>query len=145
MTMIDNAEMGDDNTILGPVPHKMGSRNTIVADADANGNVIHNRGGTAIGYGARADSTSVAIGGRAMGGDLPQLADLLAQLGVLFGQTGDTETATAVAQLAAEVQAPSREGSRIRKAWEGIRLAATTNEAVSLVARITPLLPLHHL
>jgi hypothetical protein len=77
MTMIDNAEMGDDNTILGPVPHKMGSRNTIVADADANGNVIHNRGGTAIGYGARADSTSVAIGGRAMGGDLPQLADLL--------------------------------------------------------------------
>ena len=37
LSMIDNAEMGDDNTILGPVPHKIGSRNTIVADADANG------------------------------------------------------------------------------------------------------------
>ncbi len=60
-------EIGDDNTVLGPVPRRMGSRNTLVRDADALGNVIHN-GTEAIGYGAQAGEGSVAIGSRANAG-----------------------------------------------------------------------------
>jgi hypothetical protein len=59
--------MGDDNTVLGPVPRRMGSRNTLVRDADARGNVVHN-GTEAIGYGAQAGEGSVAIGSGANAG-----------------------------------------------------------------------------
>jgi hypothetical protein len=59
--------MGDDNTVLGPVPRRMGSRNTLVRDADARGNVIHN-GTEAIGYRAYAGRGDVAIGSGANAG-----------------------------------------------------------------------------
>jgi len=59
--------MGDDNTVLGPVPRRMGSRNTLVRDADAQGNVIHN-GTEAIGYRAYAGKGGVAIGSGANAG-----------------------------------------------------------------------------
>jgi hypothetical protein len=137
MANTDKHEMGDDNTVLGPIPHRMGSRNTIVHDADAHGNVIHNKGGTAIGYGARADSTSVAIGVGAMGGDLPQLSALLTQLQQVVG---DIDTKRAVAEVTAEIQSPSRDDSKIRRLWGAVKVAATGNEAVTLVGRITPLL-----
>jgi len=64
--------MGDNNTIVNtPVSPNMGSGNTIVGPTDANGNTIYNRGGTAIGSGACADSTSIAIGAGANGGNCP--------------------------------------------------------------------------
>jgi hypothetical protein len=59
--------MGDDNTVLGPVPRRMGSRNTLIRDADARGNVIHNET-EAIGYGAHARKGDVAIGSGANAG-----------------------------------------------------------------------------
>ena len=51
-------KLGDDNTIVGTLPAgSIGSGNTIVNSADANGNVIFNKGGTAIGNGAEAGPT----------------------------------------------------------------------------------------
>jgi hypothetical protein len=133
-------EIGDDNTVVGPVPvHSGGSRNTFWTAADADGNARIS-GGTAVGYGAHADSTSVAVGARSMGGDLPQLSALLAQLQQVVGQTGDAKTERAVAEIADEIGSPSRDDSRIRRLWGAIKVAATTNEAVALVGRITPLL-----
>jgi hypothetical protein len=62
---------GDDNTIVGHSEYGSvdGSGNTIVGPTDANGNTILNRGGTAIGHGATADPTSIAIGAGAHAGD----------------------------------------------------------------------------
>lgn len=61
--------MGNDNTIYSaPIPRSMGSGNTVVGPTDSRGNAIINQGGTAIGSGACADSTSVAIGANANAG-----------------------------------------------------------------------------
>lgn len=63
------SEMGDDNTVIGTPPKRMGSRNTIWNAGDANGNVIVNGGGgVAIGAGAFAGPGSIAIGAGAGAG-----------------------------------------------------------------------------
>ncbi len=66
----DGAIHGADNTIVGNVPIRSvtGSGNTVVGATDSHGNTILNRGGVAIGNGARADSTSIAIGAHAGSG-----------------------------------------------------------------------------
>jgi hypothetical protein len=46
----------------------MGNGNTIIGPTDSRGNTIINRGGTAIGNGATADPTSIAIGAGAHAG-----------------------------------------------------------------------------
>ncbi len=61
--------IGNDNTVVNaPIPPSMGDGNTIVGATDSNGNAIYNKGGTAIGRGAKADSTSIAIGAGANAG-----------------------------------------------------------------------------
>lgn len=61
----------------------MGSRNVIVGPTDDKGNVKLG-GGTAMGYGAQADPTSVAVGSGAMAGDIriidPESGELLRAL-----------------------------------------------------------------
>jgi hypothetical protein len=137
-----DSEVGDDNTVIGTAPSKMGSGNTIINAADAQSNVILNRGGTAIGRGARADSTSIAIGAGAGAGGLPQLVDLLAELRGVLLREGDPHTPIVLQDLMAEVQAPKRDAGKIQKTWGAIKVAATTNEAASLVLRIAPLVAL---
>jgi hypothetical protein len=65
---------GTDNTLVGNIPNRQitGNGNTIVGATDANGNTILNRGGTAIGIGAKADPTSIAIGAHAGAGVVAQ-------------------------------------------------------------------------
>jgi hypothetical protein len=61
--------IGSNNTVVSlPPPASMGSGNTFVGPTNSNGNTIFNRGGTAIGTGAKADSTSIAIGAGALAG-----------------------------------------------------------------------------
>jgi len=66
--------MGDDNTVVNVPnpPESMGNGNTIVGPTDSSGSTIYNKGGTAIGKGACADSTSVAIGAGALAGQCAQ-------------------------------------------------------------------------
>lgn len=60
---------GSDNTIVGNDHRNIeGNGNTIMGATDANGNTILNRGGTAIGRGAKADQSSIAIGAGANAG-----------------------------------------------------------------------------
>lgn len=61
---------GKDNTVVGKTPYGSisGNGNTIVGATDANGNTILNQGGLAVGNGAKADSSSVAIGAYAGAG-----------------------------------------------------------------------------
>jgi hypothetical protein len=62
-------QIGNDNTLVNvPIPPSMGDGNTFVGPTDANGNTIYNKGGTAIGKGACADPTSIAIGAGAGAG-----------------------------------------------------------------------------
>ncbi|MGD0793325.1 MAG: hypothetical protein ABR920_16270 [Terriglobales bacterium] len=65
-------QIGNDNTLVNvPIPPSMGDGNTFVGPTDANGNTIYNKGGTAIGKDACADSSSVAIGAGANAGSCP--------------------------------------------------------------------------
>jgi hypothetical protein len=62
--------MGNNNTLVGvSPPASLGNGNTIVGPTDTRGNTIINQGGTAIGAGACADGTSVAIGAGANAGN----------------------------------------------------------------------------
>ncbi len=67
------AIQGSDNTLVGNVGNRtiVGDRNTIVGATDANGNTVLDRGGTAIGAGAVANPSSVAIGAHAGAGNPP--------------------------------------------------------------------------
>jgi hypothetical protein len=133
--------IGSGNTYVGqgPVP-SMGDGNTIYTAADTNGNVLLHEGGTAIGAGARADSTSVAIGAGALGGDQPQLLGLLAELRQILDKNGAVEAGRALAELRHELQSPSPDYGKLRKLWTVIKTAAATNEAIALITRIAPLL-----
>jgi hypothetical protein len=69
-TAIPAKIQGSNNTVVGNVPARTinGNENTIVGATDDHGNTILNRGGTAIGAGAHADPTSIAIGANAAAG-----------------------------------------------------------------------------
>jgi hypothetical protein len=58
---------------MGSIPDgsKIGDRSVVVGPTDADGNTILNRGGLAVGNGAKADSTSIAIGAHANAGSRP--------------------------------------------------------------------------
>ncbi len=137
----EGIHMGDDNTIIGDVTlRSMGSGNTIVGATDDRGNTILNRGGTAIGRGARADSTSIAIGAGAGAGN-GALLTLLAELENGLRAEGETEDAWRTVEVFDAVR--SNDASRARRVWGAIKVAATLEELAALVARITPLI--HHL
>lgn len=60
---------GSDNTVVGDDRRPIaGNGNTIIGATDAHGNTILNQGGMAIGRGANADPTSIAIGADAHAG-----------------------------------------------------------------------------
>jgi len=65
----NDGEMGDDNTVVGTPPRRMGSGNTIWNAGDANGSsIINGPGGFAFGRGAFAGPGSIAIGAGAGAG-----------------------------------------------------------------------------
>jgi hypothetical protein len=70
----------------------------------------------------------------------PQLAGLLSQLEAVLRADGAAAAAETVAHLTTVLEHPSPDQSKIQRLWAGIKLAATTNEAVALVSRIAPLL-----
>ncbi len=105
---------------------------------DAHGITILTRGGTAIGRGATADQSSIAIGAYAMAGSglLPRLE----RLEGLFRQTGDMQTAQAALDLIVEVESPEKDARIVRRLWDVIERAATANEVVTLVSNTAPLI-----
>jgi hypothetical protein len=68
------------------------------------------------------------------------LPALLAQLEDAFRGQGDGETAEKVAHLATLVESTHRDESKIQRLWSATKIAATTNEVVTLVGHIAPLL-----
>ena len=90
----NTAHIGNDNTLVNvPAQQSMGDGNTIVGPTDSHGNTVYNKGGVAIGNGARADSTSVAIGAHANAGNTteqPSVGTITVQPGaaVSVGQKG---------------------------------------------------------
>lgn len=88
---------------------------------------------------AGANPTATAIGSQ-------PLHALLGELEAVFRGQGDGETAEKVAHIASLVDNPHRDESKIKRLWSAIKIAATTNEAVTLAGHIAPLLGLaaHH-
>lgn len=69
-----------------------------------------------------------------------EVVDLLGRLEGLLRQEGHSEAAAQAAHLATLVESPRRDENKLRKLWSAIKVAATTNEAVTLVNHIAPLL-----
>jgi len=126
------ATEGDDNVIIG-TRRVRGSRNVVIDPG---------QGAIAVGQRASAGPGSVAIGAGAGAGTA--LVFELQRLEALFKQAGGQRGAQAAAALLSEIQAPKPDRGKIESLWGAISKAATTNEAISLLARIAPLLP-HHL
>ena len=70
----------------------------------------------------------------------PQLTSLLEELKSVLRREGEGETAEKVAHVTSLVVTPRPDETKLRKLWSAIKVAATTDEAVALVTRITPLL-----
>jgi hypothetical protein len=70
----------------------------------------------------------------------PELARLLSELEAILRAEGEPVAAETVAHLTTVLESPRPDKSKIGRLWAGIKLAATTNEAVALVSRIAPLL-----
>jgi hypothetical protein len=94
---------GKDSTVYGQVPpgSKIGDGSTVVGATDSDGNTILNRGGLAIGNGAKADPTSIAIGAHANAGTAPTPPPSMSQecapgasCGQSIGQTGGITAGT---------------------------------------------------
>lgn len=81
--MTKRSHVGDESVVIGnDPPSNVGDRSVVVGATDAEGNTRIGGGGTAIGYRARADESSVAIGAHAGAGTglITQLDALRARL-----------------------------------------------------------------
>jgi hypothetical protein len=95
VTRTSTPVVGNDNTLLNvPNARVIGNGNTIIGQIDSRGNAIINTGGTAIGNGATADSTSIATGAGARAGN----NSVNVQPGAVasFGQQGGQTAATII-------------------------------------------------
>ncbi len=131
--------IGDDNTVIGMPPPRMGSGNTIINLTDDQGNMILNRGGTAIGRGAVADPTSIAIGATAMAG-VPALVPLLREMAAMMEAADHAAGVDMTDDLIAHIESPNPNPRAIERLWCGLKALATGEELIALAARIEPLL-----
>jgi len=133
-----NAIEGDDNVIYSARPGTRirGSRNTIVGATDDRGNTILNQGGLAVGYGARADDTSIAIGvGASAGSDLASVLHTLTRI-----QGASPEQIAAATNLIVAAEGTVATHEQVSKWWTTVRSMDSLNGAVELIKRATPLM-----
>ena len=71
-------EVGEDSVVMGQVTGSVGHRSVVIGATDNNGNTIINQP-MAVGYGAQADPTSIAIGAFASAG-VSNRVNLMAEL-----------------------------------------------------------------
>jgi len=130
---------GDDNTVIGTAPARMGSGNTIINAGDIVGNVILNQGGTAIGRGATAGPGGVAVGANAnaAGYDVGRVLEELAEK---LRLAGEDDTADAAAELVNELALPEPDKGIVQRAWSAIKFGATAHEFAGLLMQVEPLI-----
>jgi hypothetical protein len=105
---------------------------------------VHYNVATASGDGASASAAQASAEGAtatatASGAD-PELMPLLEELEALLRSEGDGATAEMVAHVTTLVESETHDGTKLRRLWDAVKVVATTNEAVGLIARIGPLL-----
>ena len=136
----DDREVGDDSVVIGAdPPRRVGNRSVFIGATDNAGNT-RIAGGTAVGYNARADPTSVAIGAHALAGDgaIPHLL----QLQVLLTQAGQTDAASAARDMVDELERNVPDKHRVRALWNVVKVGATGNEALAFIHEISHILGL---
>lgn len=129
--------IGDDNVIIDGSnsnrDRNIGSRNVIIGATDASGNTILNRP-MVIGHNAKGSSNDIVIGAGANAGS--ELFLLLNQLRTLASK----ENQEAIERLISELNSPKKDGVRINKLWQSIKVAVTIGNAVDLIVKISPLI-----
>lgn len=131
--MTKNIKTGKDSVVIGDVSGEVGDGSVVIGPTDSRGNTIINQP-MAVGRGAKAGPSSIAIGaGAAAGSDVLHLFQLL--LSTPEVQNDETLLST-VQALTSEIQKPEPKQSLIKALWQSIEMAVTSNEAVGLIGEI---------
>lgn len=134
-------KLGKDNVIIGNVPAdlEVGDGNVIIGSTDSNGNTNITTP-MAVGRGAMADSTSIAIGAGAKAGASLTLGEALRELMNLVENAQDQESINLLREIDTELDKQEPDKSVILRAWDGVKAAASIAGAHSLVNAVTAFL-----
>jgi hypothetical protein len=135
-------EVGEDSVVMGQVTGRVGHRSVVIGATDSKGNTIINQP-MAVGYGAQADPTSIAIGAFARAGvsDSAQLVAELTRIYEAMKQAPDVaEHQESVAQVRQAIEAAKKnERASVLthlKAAGYFALGYATNVSASMVATL---------
>lgn len=134
-------KIGKNNTFYGNVPippySEIGDNNTFVGPTDAQGNV-RIPSGTAAGFGAYADRTSIALGAHAGAGI--NLQTMLQEVGNAIPTTGDSNLVERFNEFCREINNPQINKAKAKDLWERFceyaRNVAAWNGATELFSKI---------
>jgi Pyruvate/2-oxoacid:ferredoxin oxidoreductase gamma subunit len=134
-------KIGKDSVVIGNVPAhlEVGDGSVIIGATDANGNTIINQP-MAVGRGARAGLSSIAIGafaGAGVSSSADELAADLQRLGALIAQQNNEALATGFEKLRTELARPAPSRSGVMSAWEVVKAAGAINGAHGLLLKIS--------
>lgn len=131
------AQIGDDSVVIGNVSQSVGSRSVVIGPTDARGNTVLNSP-MAVGHGATADASSIAIGAGASAGDTREI--LLAQLAKAVVGSPDPELRRLVDEFTNEARSSEPSNSRLRSLWVRLKSAGAFAGVVDLGERLLQLI-----
>ncbi len=133
-------KIGKESVVMGKVPASLnvGDRSVVIGPTDGRGNTIINTP-MAVGYGAKADPGSIAIGAYAGAGshgiEFPdEMKQAMSGLVESAIQWQNVELISALKVLANELSQPQKKTSAIIKAWQGVQALATLDGVTNLVS-----------
>ena len=132
---INKFKVGKDSVVIGNVSFNadIGDGCVIIGAADAYDNTIINTP-MAVGRGAFAGPGSIAIGAGAGAGS--DIIFVLHQLNDIIQNTNDPELIKSFSTFISSLQSPKPDKSKLTKLWDGIKVAATLNGAISLTSKV---------
>jgi len=135
VSKIKKVIVGNDCVVIGDVSGYVGDGSVVIGATDARGNTIINTP-MAVGKGARAAPGSIAIGAYASAGfDFNQA---LKDLGDAIDRSGDADLFGKYSLLIGELNKPAVDRSLVMKAWDAIKISATSSEFVNLIRKLAP-------
>lgn len=128
-------KVGKDSVVIGNVSPNavIGDGSVVIGATDANGNTIINIP-MAVGRGAFAGPGSIAIGAGAGAGS--DIGIVLSQLNKIIQNTNDPELIKSFSTFVSALKSATPNKSLLTKLWDGIKVAATLNGAITLTSRV---------
>ncbi len=132
-------KIGKHSVVIGNVPSNsdIGEGSVVIGATDTRGNTILNQP-MAVGFGAKANSNSIAIGAFSGSGvrvpTFPEyMKNEMVELLRFAAQQRNDELIAAIQKLSNELKPDKPTASLVLKAWEGVEALATIDGAQNLV------------